>query len=398
LNFSPYLLLLLLVLPAALVGYWLIERRRPEHPATWASPALLRAVSVLLLVLAVLLVVGVARPKLTFGSPYLLLVVLLVPLAAVGYWLLERRRRAHAAAWASPDLLPNMVSRPGPLRIVPTLLFLLAASLLLVGFARPQWRFSTAQPGATIVLAVDVSGSMAATDVKPSRLGAVDALLTKFVTGLPPTIRVALVTFSQNFAVRVPPTFDHAQVIEALPHTAAFQGSAISDAVVGAVQTAVHSAAISSGATHTTGKSTQPPAAVLIASDGGQNSGQLTPDDAAALARKAGVPVSALAIGTPGGSVTQELKVNGTSRTSPVVTQVPAQPATLEQIATASGGTFFPAQTTTPASLDRIYKTLSDRVVRTPDVREITVRVTVGGFALMLAGAALSGLWFRRVV
>ena len=180
--------------------------------------------------------------RLTFGSPYLLLFLLAVPAAIVGYWLLERRRRTHAAAWASSGLLPNMVSRPGALRLIPTILFLVGASFLLVGFARPEGRFTQTQAGATIVVAIDVSGSMAATDVKPSRLGAADAVVASFVKALPASYRVALLTFAQNYAIKVPPTFDHEEIIKALPTTTVYEGTAISDAIDGAIKAAVLSA------------------------------------------------------------------------------------------------------------------------------------------------------------
>src|SRR4051794_38801912 len=122
----------------------------------------------------------------SFKSPWLLLVLLVIPLAVVGYIWLERRRADKASSWASPALLPNMVEgRPGMRRYVPPIIFGIAFVLLLMGFARPEAKFSEAKDGATVVLMVDTSGSMAADDLKPTRLAAADAALVSFVNRLP---------------------------------------------------------------------------------------------------------------------------------------------------------------------------------------------------------------------
>src|SRR5689334_12579376 len=107
----------------------------------------------------------------SFQHPALLIFLAFVPLAIAGYVWLERRRAARAASWSSPALVPNMVPHdPGRRRVIPLALFLVGLSLLLVGFARPQATLNEPREGATVVLAVDVSGSMAAADVKPTRL------------------------------------------------------------------------------------------------------------------------------------------------------------------------------------------------------------------------------------
>jgi Ca-activated chloride channel family protein len=326
----------------------------------------------------------------SFGSPLLLLTLIAVPLAAIAYALFERRRRRSAAAWATPALLPNMAHTPGWRRSVPVILFLLGVVLLLVGFARPQAKFNTVKPGATIVLAIDESGSMAANDVSPTRLGAADALLTQFVQALPPTYRLALVTFSSDYAVRMPPTYDRGQLLAALPRTPQQQGSAISDGVGEAITVARRA----TGAAKGTGK--QPPAAVLVVSDGAQNAGKLTPTAVVALARKAGVPVSGLVLGTPGGSVTQRVSVAGSKQTFTEVSRVPVDPTTLKQIAAGTGGQFFENPSAT--QLDSVYKQLGSHLVQERELREITVWVTIAALVLMLGAAIVSGLWFRRLV
>jgi Ca-activated chloride channel homolog len=324
------------------------------------------------------------------GSPYLLLCLLAIPPALAGYLLLERRRRASAAAWSTPALIPNMVPRPSRQRTIPALLMLLGATLLLVGFARPRQRVNTFKPGATIVFAVDVSGSMAAKDVRPSRLAAADAVIAQFVKTLPASYRVALITFSSDFSVPVAPTFDRATFLAALPRSAGLQATAIGDAVAEAVK--VGSRALGSAV----GRTGRPPAAVILFTDGGQNSGRLTLAQAAALARHAGVTVSTFALGTPGGSVTQLVPVSGSSKKFSVVTQVPILPADLKALAGASGGAFFenaPAQALAP-----VLTQLAPRLVPEQKLREVTVRWSVAAIVAIMAGAVLSGLWFRRLV
>ena len=106
----------------------------------------------------------------SFAAPILLLGLVAVPLAAAGYVWLERRREGRAGEWASPALVPNLVHRPSArIRHIPAALFLIGLTFLLLGVARPEAKLSTVREGATIVLAVDRSGSMAATDVR--RLG-----------------------------------------------------------------------------------------------------------------------------------------------------------------------------------------------------------------------------------
>lgn len=325
-----------------------------------------------------------------FGSPVLLLWLLLVPVAVAAYLWAERRRRARAALWASPGLLVNMAAAPGLRRRVPPLLFLAGAALLLVGFARPQARFGTVEPGGTVVVALDDSGSMAASDVAPSRLAAADAILTSFVERVPSTYRVALLVFSADYELRVAPTYDRALFIAGLPRTTQLEGTALGDAVAGAVTVAEKAVGPVKG-------SGRPPAAVFLVSDGGQNAGQVTPVQAAALARKAGVPVSSLVVGTVGGVVNQRLQVAGSTRTFVQTTHVPVEPATLTQISAATGGISLDAASAR-TGLSQVYRRLGQRLVHGSELREITVAVTAAALVLILAGVVLSGLWFRRPV
>src|SRR5262249_30213804 len=147
-----------------------------------------------------------------------LLALVLVPLAVLGYWLLERRRGRQTMTWSAPALLPNVVRRPRHgLRHLPAALFLLGLALLLVGFARPHRTVGDITGGSpTVVLAFDVSGSMAADDVGGTRLRAARRLATRFVNELPANDQVAVMTFGNDVHV-TPPTFDRKLAISHFP-------------------------------------------------------------------------------------------------------------------------------------------------------------------------------------
>ena len=323
----------------------------------------------------------------SFQHPVLLIALLIVPAAVAGWIWLERRRGERAAAWSSPALLPNMLtSKPGRCRFVPLVLFLVGLTLLLAGFARPEATLTVPREGATVVLALDASGSMAAKDVKPSRLAAADAAVAQFVKDLPSKYRISLVTFSSRPTVKVPPTYDHKLILQALPTKTELEGSAVADGAATAVLVASKAVGKSKpGAPH-------PPAAVLLVSDGAQNSGRLKPADAIAQARKLDVPVSTISLGTADGIVYQKLPG------SKYIEQhaVPAQPAQLRALAQGTNGRFFRA--TSATALKQVYKDLGSRLAHQHKKREITQWWALGAMGFILGGALISGVWFRRLV
>lgn len=322
----------------------------------------------------------------TFASPLLLLLLLLVP-AVVAAWIwFDRRRERSASAWASPALLPNMASgSPSRRRYVPLALFLLGLTLLLVGFARPQATFDSTREGATVVLVMDVSASMQATDVRPTRLRAARAAALRFLDDVPAKYRVGVVTFAEHVSVPVAPTYDRARVKRVLSFSPAGEGTAVARAVTRAVDVARRTVG------GVAADRSRPPAAILLISDGAQTQGRATPQQAGTYARKRGVPVSTIALGTQAGVVERKLPGGFTERI-----QVPPDPAALRTIATASGGTFFTA--TGAAQLARVYEQLGSRLAHERKRREVTPAAGGAAIVFMLAGALLSGAWFRRIV
>lgn len=320
----------------------------------------------------------------SFGSPWLLLLLLLVP-AAVAVWRWsERRREARAARWAAPALLPNMVERPPRLRrVLPTALLLLGVTLLLVGFARPRAHVSAREQDATVVFVVDVSGSMAANDVRPTRLGAAKEIVSRYLDELPHGYRAALIAFSDHTALLASPTSDLTRVRQALAGLRAGpQGTALADAVAKAVDVG--------RSVKGQGKQQRPPAAIVVLSDGGQDAGLLSPLQAGAFAKKYAIPVTAIALGTPNGIVVQPLRGGYNERI-----QVPVQPQSLQQIASASGGRLLAPVAADPHAT---LAALGSRLGHVRKLVEISALAAACGIALMLAGGLLSGAWFRRLV
>jgi Ca-activated chloride channel family protein len=320
----------------------------------------------------------------SFAAPGLLVALAVVPVAVAGYLLLERRRDSRAAAWASPALLPNMVDRPPAWRRrLPVGLLLAGMTLLLVGFARPTVRHMVKRQQATVVVVIDVSGSMAAGDARPNRLTVAKTIAYELAARLPHGYRMAVVTFSDHAAVVAPPTDDLGRIRAAIAaaHTGP-QGTALGEAVFHAVDV-VRAVPAGQG-----GK--RPPAAILVLSDGGATAGRTSPQQAASRAANAKVPVFAVAIGTPTGVVHQALKGGYQERID-----VPVQPVALDFFARSTGGRFFAgAQAFDPAA---ILRNLGSRSGTRRATVEVTAAAAGGGIAFMLVGAALSGLWFRRL-
>jgi len=318
----------------------------------------------------------------TFEQPLVLVALVVVP-AAAGLWLAnERRRRRSAAVFTSLALLPNLVDRsPGRLRLVPVALFLVALTFLIVGFARPHANITVPRHEATVVLAIDVSRSMQAQDVAPSRMVAAQRAAGAFLDEIPSTYAVAVVGFGTRAFVALPPTQDRSLARQALADLAPSEGTAIGDAV---------SLAAKLGLRQRAADGTVPPESVLLLSDGARDGGRVSTATAEKQAKALHVPVSTVLLGTPNGVVQEQLTGGYT-----VQIRVPPSPGTLAQIARATGGEFFRAGS--PAALASVYRHLATRIGHTTENREITDLFALGALVLLLAGGAVSMLWLRRV-
>jgi Ca-activated chloride channel family protein len=318
----------------------------------------------------------------SFQWPEALAGLAAVPLLVALYVVHERRRKQAGARFGNPALLPNVVDRrPGFLRHVPLVVFLVALAAMIVGVARPHATVSVRREQATVILAIDVSRSMAATDVQPSRLESARAAAKAFLAKVPAKFQVALVTFASRAVAVVAPTEDHTLVADGLDAMRPGEGTALGDAV-----------AISARLGHRPGtrEGNQPPSAVLLISDGANQGGTTPPERAVRLARSTHVPVYTVLVGTQGGIVRTR-----TAGGFPVSVRVPPNPATLRMVAQETGGHFFTA--TSDRRLRDVYERLGSRLGHRKRSREITDLFAGGSALLLLAGGVLSTLWFRRV-
>jgi Ca-activated chloride channel family protein len=235
----------------------------------------------------------------------------------------------------------------------------------------------------TVILAIDRSGSMLATDVSPTRMAAARAAATTFVKGLPKNFKVGLVSFSDQADVVLPPTANHDQAVNALRTLEADNGTALGDAITRSVDVGLRTlkAKVASNGT---------PLVVLLLSDGANTTGDATPLEAAAQAAKAKVPVYTVALGTDAGTITTT-SADGESR----IYRVPPDPATLAAVAERTGGKFFEAADAT--SLQSVYNRIGSQVGTEIEQRELTAVLTGAGAFLLLAGSALSLAWFHRI-
>jgi Ca-activated chloride channel family protein len=317
----------------------------------------------------------------TFDWPLALLALLLIPVLVVLYVLRERRRTAFAAGFANPALLPNVIDRkPGRRRHVPLILMLLGLTAIVLGVARPHATVDVKREEATVVLAVDVSRSMKADDVEPTRLDAARNAAKAFLAKVPEKYRVGVVSFATRAVVGVVPTEDRSLVEASLDTLAPGEGTAIGDAV--ALSTRV-------GQPRRGDHDSAPPRSILLISDGARDGGAVDPQVAARRAKQLKVPVYTVLVGTEDG-VIEETLTGGFRQ----IIRVPPSPDTLRAIARLSGGEFFTA--TDAEGLDRVYEELGSRLGTRKESREIGDYFAGGAAAFLLAGGALSALWFRR--
>ena len=325
----------------------------------------------------------------SFSAPISLLWLLAIPILIGLYAYAGRRRRRAAARFANPALVPNLVPRsPGWRRHVPSALVLASLAVLVVGIARPHVVRDVTRNEATIVLAIDTSRSMAATDVEPSRFAAARAEAEAFLETVPEEYAVGIVSFATSADPVLPPTLDREAARVALRELRLGSGTALGTAVTRAVDIALGRREEEAPPTQQGERS---PAAVLVLSDGAQTSGGVRPLSAAQRARRLGVPISAVAVGT--GQAVVEVPLPGGLKQRVVV---PPEPLALRQIAQATGGKFVPSPGAD--SLDSVYEELGTRLAKDRKQVEVTSAFAAGGAILLLLGGALSSHWFRRAL
>lgn len=326
-----------------------------------------------------------------FDWPFALVALAVIPLAAAAYVVVERRRARFALRFTNLDVLASVLPPAGTAqkrRFVPPALFALALAVALVGVARPAVARSIPREQATVILVIDASGSMVADDVRPSRLGAAQEAVRRFVDKLPGRFRVGMVSFSSQARVAMPITDDHDLASQSLEHLAPFGGTALGDAIGRSLQLLEESAKAGGPAVLAPGSKT-PPAAIVLLSDGAQNRGRLQPLQAALRAKRLKIPIYTVALGTPTGTI----KISDGAFSE--VVSVPPDPRTLKQIALETGGQFYTAEDS--ARLNTVYETLASRLSSRREYREATYVFLGGAALLLLAAGGASFAWLPRL-
>jgi Ca-activated chloride channel family protein len=284
----------------------------------------------------------------SFAAPLVLVLLLAIPVLVALYGAHQRDRRRAAAAFAAPAMTPSVApNRPRWRLHVPMLAFLLALAILILAAARPQKTVAVPVERASIMLITDVSGSMQATDVRPTRLVAARAAAKRFVAKVPKTVNVGVmaITAATTLLTRQPGV---------------------------------------------NGK--RPPSAIVLLSDGAAT-GTIDPVSAAQAARKLRIPIYTVALGTAQGTITVP-RPGGQGATE--TRRVPPDPQSLAEVAKASGGKTYTAADA--SKLTDVYKSLGSLLGTKNEKRQITAGFAGGAIVLLLLGAAMSLRWFGRLI
>ena len=310
----------------------------------------------------------------TLRWPVVLWALLAIPLAVLAVLAIRHRRVGTAVRFTNLDLLTSVATRRDRWRTaLPTALFAGAYALLVLGVARPERTVLVPVTTGTVILVIDTSGSMKATDISPSRLAAAQADAAQLVSHLPPGFHIGVVSFSDRARVVAIPTTDHQVVEEAIGRLSAEGGTALGDGLADAVRQYHLQTILPATA------GTQPNGGILLLSDGENTSGTVEPAEAGSLAAASRVPVYTISLGTPEGVLVTP------GRDIPV----PPHPESLAAIADATGGLAFEAPTA--SELEQIYLSMSTRFVGyTRRSDEVTWIVALIGLPLLLSAVGLS--------
>jgi Ca-activated chloride channel homolog len=313
----------------------------------------------------------------SFFAPDRLWLLAAVAALAGMYVAALRRKRRYGVRFSNVALVDKVAPRgPGWRRHLPAAAFLAMLCVLVVAFARPAADTKVPRERATVLVALDVSNSMAATDVEPNRLEAAKSAALAFVDRLPARFNVGLVAFDGSASVIVAPTTDHQAVDNGIRGLVTGPATAIGEAVFSSIE-AIANFDQQAG-------TNPPPARIVLLSDGANTAGR-SPEQAAEAAQAAHIAVSTIAYGTPEGTV----EVNGQ------LIPVPVDGPALERLAKSTNGAYYEAAS--GEELQKVYLDIGSSVGFRTIRREVSVWFI--GFGLLAAfGAAVASLvWSSRL-
>jgi Ca-activated chloride channel homolog len=319
----------------------------------------------------------------SFQAPLFLAGLVLVPLLVWAYVAHARQRARAAEAFALRPVQPSVVPRrPGWRRHVPMAAYALALAALVVALARPETTVAVPDQRASIMLVTDISGSMQATDVQPTRLEAARRAAEDFLDAVPRDIRVGALAFNQRPRALSAPTADRAAVRAALARLEPSGGTATGEALAAALTILARQRGVD-------GSDKPPPAAIVLLSDGTSVRGR-DPVDIARDAAEQKIPIYTIALGTDQGTIQVE-GANGQTETR----RVPPDREAMAQVARISGGESFAP--TDADALAAVYERLGSQVGTKMEERQVTAWWAGGAVALLAVGAGLSLAWFGRL-
>lgn len=299
------------------------------------------------------------------------------------YVAMQYTKPRYTVRFSNLELLDKVApKRPGWRRHLVAALFGGALALLVAAFAQPVMTLRVPKERSTVVLAIDTSLSMAATDVSPNRLRAAQTAAQAFVDQLPDRLNVGLVSFAGTARLVVNPTQDHEQVKSAIRRLKLDKATAIGDAVKLSVEVAQDQARGTGGK--------RPDAAVVLISDGETTVG-LPTAESVPIARKARIEVSTIAYGTPNGQITVDEDGDGVGQ----VTRVPVNGRELAALAKGTGGTAYTAESA--RDLRSVYTKLGSTVGFQKEQKDVAFRFVGISLAVLVLAAALSLRWFSRL-
>ena len=328
----------------------------------------------------------------SFASPWLLALLVVIP-AIIAAYVSSVRRRAHRATQLAAQGLvtTSAAARLGRRRHIPFGIFALALTALVIALARPETNLTTPLREGTVILAFDVSNSMAADDLEPSRIEAAKTAARAFVEQQPSTIRIGVVAFGDGAVVVQPPTNTQEDVIAAIDRLSVEGGTSLGQGLYAALTAiagkplTIDEEALDSDVGEIDigffGSST-----IVLLSDG-ENNTRPDPLIVAEIASVAGVQIHSIGIGTDRGTV---VDIGGFN----VATALDS--ALLAEVSAVSDGTYYEAADA--AALAEIYKSIDLEFKTKTEYTEVTALFTAGAALLLVIGALLSVFWFGRVV
>jgi len=331
----------------------------------------------------------------TFIWPPMLLCLIAVPLLVAVYLQMQRRRRALAANYGSFGLAnAARVNAAGIRRHIPPVIFLLALTLLILALARPQSIVLLPRLEGTVILAFDVSGSMAADDLKPTRMAAAITAAQGFIEKQPPTVAIGVVAFSESGIAVQAPTNDQDAVLAAINRLRPQRGTSLASGILAAINTIAagkQPTRLYSNLTPTASPSPTPvppgtySSAVIVLLSDGENNSNPDPLLAVQAATSRGIRIYTVGVGSAAGA---DLKIDGFS----IHTQL--DEATLQAIAQLTNAEYFNAEN--EDDLRSIYQNLSPQLAMKSEKQEITALLAGASIFVLLIGIVASLLWFGR--